>query len=228
MIEDGRALSLVLDAPEYDLFRLSVDLGEGAKTGMLTLILPVQPKISQAAEGREAQADASDGFKGNALDAPVTMDAVVARITMPLNEICQLAQGSILPVPTECLSKTELVAAGNHVVSEVLLGQMNGLRAVRFAPSEGARAEGVQISEPEGRGAMAEGSAVSGGETLEGHAVEVDSADSGADNGAKNTAGDGGGHDAQNLTAAAAEILAPDTRPPSVDLSELDTLPEEV
>jgi hypothetical protein len=37
-----------------------------------------------------------------------------------------------LPIPRDALNETELYAPGRHLVAEVLLGQLNGLRAVRF------------------------------------------------------------------------------------------------
>jgi flagellar motor switch protein FliM len=217
-VEDGRALSLILDAPEYDLFRLSVDLGEGAKTGVLTLILPVQPQMEHTKEAPGAQAGARHGFKGNALDAPVTMDAVVARIRMPLNEVCQLAIGSVLPVPAESFSNTELVAAGNHVVAKVLLGQMSGLKAVRFAATEGGPQS--QGAEPERRGTLADDIAGRGGETLEGLAVDL------GHTGHKAAAvvGDPSVPEAERVV----ESPMPMAAPAPVDLSELDALPEEV
>lgn len=224
MIEDGRALALLMDAPEYDLFRINIDLAEGAKTGRLTLILPVQPKIEEAAQGPVAQANELDGFKGNALDAPVTMDVVVARIKMPLNEVCQLVAGSVLPVPAEALSKTELVAAGNHVVSEVLLGQMNGFKAVRFAPSEATplpETSPPEAAVPQTRAGMADAPDVSGGEVLEGHAVELGG-------GAPGTAGDGKSPEAQARADAAGRQDLPKAAQPNANLSELDALPEEV
>ncbi len=220
-VEDGRALSLILDAQGYDLFRLNVDLGEGAKTGVLTLILPVQPQMKHTQEAPGAQAGARHGFKGNTLDAPVTMDAVVARIRMPLNEVCKLAIGSVLPVPAESFSKTELVAAGNHVVAEVLLGQMSGLKAVRFAATDGVQSgQGNELGRP---GALADDAAGRGGETLEGLAVDLDQASHGATVVAKAEVAP----EAQNVTAVA-DIPMPVASAAKVDMSELDALPEEV
>lgn len=222
MIEDGRALALLLDAPEYDLFRLTVDLAEGAKTGVLTLILPVQPQIDEAAQRQRAQADNSTGFKGNALEAPVTMDVIVARVRMPLNEVCQLKMGSILPVPAEALSKTELVAAGNHVVSEVLLGQMNGFKAVRFAPSEAAQLP--DASEPVIHVSKGGDPAGSGGEVLEGHVIEPGAAGK-TDAGAAQA---GMRPDVRTMVKTATDQALSQSDALVPGLSELDALPEKV
>ncbi len=219
MVEDGRALALLLDAPEYDMFQLNVDLAEGAKAGRLTLILPVQPTIEEAVQGPGAQTGDMRSIRDHALEAPVTMDAIMARIKMPLNEICQLEGGDLLTVPAECLSKTELVAAGNHVVSEVLLGQMNGFRAVRFAPSRDMATPEAPAAKT--RTGAADLSDATGGEVMEGHAIEIDAT-------AADAPGAGKGPDAQSRVGAMGKQVLPVADQTRSDLSELDTMPEEV
>jgi len=108
---------------------------------------------------------------------------------------------------------------------------MNGLKAVRFAPTEAAQKP--DTPGPEGRIDRAQGSAHPAGETLEGYAVEPDRAE--PDAGLAEP--DAANPDASAQAEAAAKLALADAAQPAtgqptgvsaVDLSELDALPEEV
>lgn len=136
-VGDARTLSLTLEAPEYDLFRLVAEIGEGAKSGTLTLALPKQRTMAEnAATGDSGMAEVA-WLEQNALNAPVALNTILARVSHPLHSICELVPGSVLPVPPECLGETELQATQGHVVATVRLGQLNGFRAVQVMSSGG-------------------------------------------------------------------------------------------
>ena len=140
-VGDARGLLLALEAADYELFRLTVDIGSGAKTGILALILPAavlarpEPGTGEAGEG--AAFDLGD----LAMQVPVTLDAVLDRVQLSLAEVWALKPGMTLPVSTSAIGRTELVAASGHVAAQARLGQMNGMRAVRLcgAGEEGPR-----------------------------------------------------------------------------------------
>ena len=142
MIEEARLLALALEAPEYDLYRLTLDIEDGAKTGVLKLLLPHRRVASPTENKNDPHAAGSECLEKSALEAQVAMDAVLSRITLPLKEICAFSSGMLLPLNAECLTKAQLVASGGHVVAKVSMGQMNGMRAVRFvAPVDAEKAQ---------------------------------------------------------------------------------------
>ncbi len=135
-MEDARALFLALEAVEYGVFRLSVDVGGTARSGDLTLIFPKDvlfPKVVAAAVGED-----EDGFDlgGPVLTAPVTLDAVLQRLEMPLSRVCGLKPGDVLPVSRAAMGKAELLGPRGFLLSKVCLGQINGFRAVRLGAQE--------------------------------------------------------------------------------------------
>ena len=147
MVEDLRMLMLSLDAPDFDLFRLTVDLGEGAKTGVMTLLLPHEP-------ARRKQPDTAQGgttLKANALGAPIVLEAVIERLSLPLREVCTLMPGAVLNLSRRALDDTRLMAAGAHPVATVKLGQAGGWRAVRLLGSaqEAGGPEAAAIAAPQ-------------------------------------------------------------------------------
>lgn len=133
-VADARALTLALEAPEFELFRFTLDIASGAKTGVMGLVLP------QAAIHRAEPASAAGGrqraafeIRDMAMSAPVTLDAVLDRVELPLARVCALEPGMTLPIGAAAIGQTELVASRGHVAAVVQLGQMNGFRAVRLS-----------------------------------------------------------------------------------------------
>ncbi|WP_297779238.1 FliM/FliN family flagellar motor C-terminal domain-containing protein [uncultured Roseovarius sp.] len=132
LVEDMRALSLVLLAPDYDLLQLTVDLGPGAKTGRLDLLLPVVPLPVRAAPGVGALGDGSAPLDQVVRTAPVVLDAVMGRLRLPLRDVWAFKPGDLVPIPREALGETQLVGTKGHIVAIAQLGQMNGWRALRL------------------------------------------------------------------------------------------------
>ena len=160
MVEDARTLALALEVPEYDLFRITADLADGAKTGSLSLLLPRAPRRDPVTSARD-RAFAGPTLEASALNAPVMLDAVLARLSMPLNKLCALTPGMQLPVPREALNKAELLGAGQHLVAPVRLGQLNGWRAVRLLggaePGQGAPSKADMVAQDMTKPPVAEG-----------------------------------------------------------------------
>ena len=146
-VEDARALSLLLAAPEFEFFRLTVDLGPGLRSGRLDLLLPPAPAATRAsgapardgaarAAGAGTDAPDTDELAAVALAAPVVLDAVLARIALPLSDAMALETGQRLALPVESLRRVRLVAAGGHVAAQGRLGRRDGWRALRLAGTE--------------------------------------------------------------------------------------------
>lgn len=141
-VADARALALALGDSDLDLFRLTVDIDSGAHAGVLVLILPPRAALPPDPDGTAAQGDAFD-LAAVALGVQVTLDAVLARTTMPLSDVCALKPGAILPVSAASLGRAELVATGGHVAARARLGQMHGFRAVRLTGLSIAAGQGA-------------------------------------------------------------------------------------
>jgi len=140
MVEDLRALGLALDAPDFELYRVIVDLGPGLRTGRLELLMPARrnaPSHTRAEKGRGA-CPPHRQIGEMALGAPVVLDAVMARISLPLREACKFSPGQILPLAPESLGAIQLIGSGGYLVAEARLGQINGWRALRLVASSAA------------------------------------------------------------------------------------------
>jgi len=155
-LEDARTLPLILEDTGYRVFRLVLDLGTGsaAREGGLLLALP--------AEGRgrfvEAEVPVEDGeapqpagwperLEQAVMAASGQVEAVLARLTLPIGAILALRPGATLPLAEDTLEQLRLEGPGGRLVARARLGQNRGFRAVRLveegeerAPAPGASA----------------------------------------------------------------------------------------
>lgn len=131
MIEDRRSLGLTLGAPDYHVFRLELDIAGGLRQGEVMLVLPRRDDPAQTQ--RDADQDgASRQLQARVMEAPVRLDAVLCRVSLPLSGIGKLAVGDLLPLPGEALREIAVEGVGRRRVATGRLGKVDGLRAIRL------------------------------------------------------------------------------------------------
>lgn len=143
-VAERAQLNLLLPDRGYRLLRVAVTMG-GSKTGDLVVLLPADPAIArrralaapQSAAQAAAPADWSDRMLSVLGTAPMTLDAVLMRVTLPLGQVQALGEGDLVPFDHSDLSAVTLVDDTGHVFARGSLGQLSGRRAVRMG---GARA----------------------------------------------------------------------------------------
>ena len=139
MIEDSRGASLLLDASSYRLFRVSMDLALGRRRGEMQLIFPERDLRSSSF----GAPDALGPYEKRVKLLPAKLDAVLARVRIPLRKVRGLKPGELIPLPPEVLDGVELLAGEGKIVARGRLGQLNGMRAVRLTwPEMAGRGEG--------------------------------------------------------------------------------------
>jgi len=136
MMEDARGMSLALHAPGFHVFRLMVEIGGEAYPGAITFLLPV-PEEPPAPAPDVGASEFQRTLEQSAMDAPVSLEAVLGRISLPLDKVSGFQPGALLPFTMDRPMQVRLEASQKHVVALARLGQMNGARAVRLTP-EGA------------------------------------------------------------------------------------------
>lgn len=166
-MENARGLALTLEGAGHDMFRISADIDNGAKSGCVTVLLPMTASPGPRAAAGAPPGKAAGRIRDAAMTAPVALDAVVARIRLPLRELCALEVGACLPVDRDMLEKTQLLATRGHWVADVKLGQMNGWRAVRLTSGPARPAQAAPPDAP-GRPADSAGTQAAGTGRAEG------------------------------------------------------------
>ncbi|MEM6481922.1 MAG: FliM/FliN family flagellar motor switch protein [Pseudomonadota bacterium] len=159
MVEDARTLVLGLEAPDFELYRLNVDLGPGKRTGQMELYLPHRPIIPNDTEAGDMGGLAQKLEKA-AMNAPVTLDAALTRMRLPLSDVLKWTPGTTLVIDHGVLGDGVLLGAKEHEVARFKLGQFEGFRAVQLVseavPDDGSEGQShaAQIADEVGQAAQ--------------------------------------------------------------------------
>lgn len=138
-LEDPRPLGLLLEDQPYRVLSGEVSLAGDARRGSVLLALPAEGR-GQGPLGRAKRSDqkaaAAPGFTadlGQAVqEADCRLDAVIARVTLPLREVMALVPDQVLPLPQAALDQIALEGIDGRRVAWARLGQQKGMRALRL------------------------------------------------------------------------------------------------
>ena len=156
-LDDPRPLGLLLEDEAYRVLRAEVMLAGGAKTGTVLLALPDEgrgklpvddPAAAVVADpGPEFTAQLTERVNGS----DSQMEAVLARLTLPISVMVALQPGEVLPLPLAALDRITLEGIDGRRLAMGKLGQNRGMRAVRLTPEVGLAATarpGVVLAAP--------------------------------------------------------------------------------
>jgi flagellar motor switch protein FliM len=122
-----RDVAMLLPDGRYRIVRLTIDLGAGARRGLVVLLHRLAPPVPEL--GSEGLPEIT--VAPQVLDARVTVSAILHRLQLPLAEAEALAPGQVLPLPGVTVASVQLRAGGCDL-GPARLGQMAGRRAVRL------------------------------------------------------------------------------------------------
>jgi len=193
-VPSPRLMLMALEAPEYRVITLTIDLAGGKRQGVLTLILPeldaaarVDPAAAKDPKGKSTPAvpPVQKTLARTVLSLNTDLRVRLDQLRMPWVDLNALKVGDTLPLVIQDFSKVDVVTTTGAVVARGTLGQIKGTRAVRlFARPKpltqprrrASDREGLNLPEVEDEGInhgpklpqdrrRDEGPATSGGET---------------------------------------------------------------
>lgn len=148
-LDDPRPLGLMLEDVSYRVFEAEVALGGGVKSGGLMLAVPAQGRgrkpMPAAAPTADPTAQAmvfSAAFGEQVMASNCTLQAVMARLTVPLSAVMGLELGMVVPLGSAALDRIDLEGMDGRKLGCGKLGQNRGMRAVRLsgeAAADGAK-----------------------------------------------------------------------------------------
>lgn len=109
VLEDARAVMMALEDIPYRQFQLALDLGGGAKSGEITLYFPYNPPRKTNYRTREFN-EWHDKWRGHVLGLPAPIEAIIHRVSMPVNEVATLEVGSLIPCRSRFSRSTSGIA----------------------------------------------------------------------------------------------------------------------
>ncbi len=148
MVPDARALLLALPVRGYQVLSFQVRLCGGQREGMVSLGFGELPEAEVEAVETDAPLEGRKTVRSGVLSSPATLDAVIARIGVPLKELQALKLGDTLHIPADALAQTRLEAMGGDHAFHVHLGQLNGFRAVRLRSASRSTQVNSDLDDP--------------------------------------------------------------------------------
>lgn len=142
-LAEPRTVSLTLADLPYRQLSVPVDLGGGAKSGRIDLMLPADTPGAAQAAGRDT--GFSDAMAVQVMSSGATLAATLCRIEMTLAELTALAPGQVIAIPARALTEVAIEDLGGTMVGRGRLGQSGGNRAVRLTLDPG---ETKQLTPP--------------------------------------------------------------------------------
>lgn len=144
-LDDPRPLPLLLEDVPLRLMRAEVSLAGGLRKGEVLLALPAEGRGQRPSTLSDAALSDHGPAFGRALadrvnGAASRVEAVLARLSMPLSQVMALTEGMILPLQDAALDRISLEGLDGRRVGEGKLGQNRGMRAVRLV-EKGAQSD---------------------------------------------------------------------------------------
>ncbi|MGG7567576.1 FliM/FliN family flagellar motor switch protein [Rhodovulum sp. DZ06] len=148
-------VTMVRIAPEHSdvlVLRLSLDVGEAARSGEFDLVLPlsvldayqagVDPAAQAAAEAKEEQGDLWTARMSKAArQAPAQLRAVLHRADMSVSELSALQPGDVIPLPEGSRGRVEIVFEKSEDQTAFAVGRLGafeGRKAVKLTEAPDA------------------------------------------------------------------------------------------
>jgi len=142
LVADAARLPHLLSDMPYRVLSCDVDLAEGTRSGVFVLALPEVSATAQADDPREAERAAfSAALKRVLAEAPAELEAVLFRMSLPLDTVSGFAPDMVLPLPRHAVSEVVLQDCDGRPVAMARLGQSRGARAVKLVPLSARKAE---------------------------------------------------------------------------------------
>jgi flagellar motor switch protein FliM len=156
-LDDPRPLGLMLEDFSYRVLKADVELADGARKGLVQLILPAEglgrlPTRGAATRAPSDEANAHRAFAEALAEevgaAESTLIAVLMRLSVPLSGVMGLSVGDVLPLASASLDRISLEGVDGRKLAEGKLGQNRGMRALRLAATMSAAKTPVARTAP--------------------------------------------------------------------------------
>lgn len=135
-LPDPRSAALKLEAGELSFERVTLDLGEGARTGDFTVYTAEDAGGREEADADPVNRPVPEIFAG----AGTVLRAVLLRRSWPLSELAALRVGATLDIPRRQIGRVRIEGSDGRFVGWAQLGQSGGHRALRISAGTDAPA----------------------------------------------------------------------------------------
>jgi flagellar motor switch protein FliM len=138
MVGDPRPLPLYLGEGALRVVRVTMEAGEGpVREGQLMIAFAeAAPPFAEQAADAQVRRPEEQGWEGrlekSVMIAETSLDAILARVSLPLDTVLGLTVGSEIPLPPGTIDRVRIEGRDGVQVLCGRLGQSRGHRAVRI------------------------------------------------------------------------------------------------
>ena len=141
-LEDPRPLPVVLDDAPLRVLTADISLSGGLRKGKIYLALPEAGHLPLPTKKKQhAVDDLGPAFELDLQErvdgASVQLNAVLARLSLPMADVLGLAAGMIVPLQDAVVDVISLEGTDGRCVAFGKLGQNRGMRALRLEDGQG-------------------------------------------------------------------------------------------
>lgn len=144
--ENARLMGMALDAQDYDLVHIDLDIAGGVRQGHVLLCMPQKELAAPSASASlDTVADEETVHSGQGTVAPLLSETVLnlnaevrislATCKMSLRRLGELKEGSVLELGNVSFDRVAVQTLAGQTVARGILGQLDGQRAVQVQPA---------------------------------------------------------------------------------------------
>jgi hypothetical protein len=142
--KDSRLLMLALDAREFHILRLTVDMAKGVRRGELLFCLPVPPPrpVAEAADsqsGSEVLPASPKTLCASVLSLKADLMVSLTQFQLPIRVAGALRVGQVLDLGHVSFEDAQVRTRQGRILARGVLGQQDGMRALRLKHREKKR-----------------------------------------------------------------------------------------
>lgn len=136
-VEDRQQVTLLLPDCAYHIFRAQVQFDGTDRGAEVMFALPVDPSLIPSepvpadAGGADRMAKWQSALKATLAATPMTLDAVLLRVTQTIGQVEAMKVGDLIPLTHSDIAKVGLEDQAGRRVLTGHLGQRDGKRAIR-------------------------------------------------------------------------------------------------
>ncbi|MEP1767700.1 MAG: FliM/FliN family flagellar motor C-terminal domain-containing protein [Sulfitobacter sp.] len=134
LAREPRHAQMALEANQYEVVELTLDLAAGTRTGAIWLILP-EPAVEEPEQDEEIEGPiegATGGLLvGNVMELHAELTVALTQLKLPLQQVSNWQVGEVLPLNLSNMAHALVLDANGAALSRGTLGQIDGQRALQ-------------------------------------------------------------------------------------------------
>ncbi|WP_298862354.1 FliM/FliN family flagellar motor switch protein [uncultured Sulfitobacter sp.] len=132
--QEPRQAQLALDASDYTVIEMMLDMAAGTRAGKLVIILPEPARVAAVPDPDSVEAEqpiSRNNLSENVMGLKADLMIALTRVKMPLQKASALKTGDLVDLNLSSMAQALVIDANGRAIARGTLGQIDGMRAVQ-------------------------------------------------------------------------------------------------